>query len=233
MNQAFHLYRLQQIDTQIDQISASLAELDRLLGDDDQVRSARQTAEENAKLLLQDQNRLKQAEFAVKEQQIKINQTESTLYSGKVRNPKELQDLQKDIGSLKKHLNTLEDHQLDAMLAVEQRQEEEKTVRDQLLKAQAAFTEKSAAWRGQREILARSMERLNAEKATVLPPIDPGFLRAYETMRKRKSGVAVTTVKDSSCSVCGANIRPMELQSARSAQDLVYCSSCGRILYVG
>jgi predicted nucleic acid-binding Zn-ribbon protein len=58
-------------------------------------------------------------------------------------------------------------------------------------------------------------------------------MRIYENIRRRKSGVAVTRVNDGSCTLCGANIRPMELQSTRIALELVFCSSCGRILYVG
>ncbi len=113
MNQAFHLYRLQQIDTQIDQAEVSLAEINRLLAGDELVRQATETNEAAARALHQAQQALKQSEFAVKEQQIKIAQSEASLYSGRIRNPKELQDIQKEISSLKKYLATLEDHQLE------------------------------------------------------------------------------------------------------------------------
>jgi len=189
--------------------------------------------EESEKLLHQEQQKLKSLEFSVKDQQIKINQSESTLYGGKIKNPKELQDIQKEIASLKKHLGTLEDQQLEAMLSVEQHEEIESAAKRQMIQAQAEFTEKSAGWLGQRDQLARTLERLNSERATIVPPVSAENMSVYNTTRKRKSGVAVCTAHDGSCSVCGANIRPMELQSARSAQDLVFCGSCGRILYVG
>lgn len=233
MNQAFHLFRLQQIDTQLDQVTASLAEINRLLSNDETVRIASLAVDDSGKLLHQEKQKLKQLEFAVKEQQIKINQCESNLYGGKIRNPKELQDLQKDIASLKKHLAIMEDQQLEAMVSVEQRESEDANAHDQLRLAQAAFAEKSASWLGQKDQLIRNIDRLNAERATIVPPIDPDNVRIYESIRRRKSGVAVTTARDGSCVVCGTNIRPMELQSARAAQELVYCTSCGRILYVG
>jgi len=233
MNQAFHLYRLQQIDTQIDQANAGLAEINRLLSNDVTIQSAREVAEETDKKLRIEQQKLKQIEFAVKEQQIKINQSESTLYGGKVRNPKELQDLQKEIASLKKHLGVLEDQQLEAMVSVEGCLEDEQKAQVLLSKTQAEFCEKSSGWLGQKDVLSRTLERLNAEKAPLLPTISPECLKTYDNLRKRKSGVAVTSAKNGSCTVCGANIRPMELQAARVAQDLVYCSNCGRILYVG
>src|SRR5687768_18403957 len=62
---------------------------------------------------------LKLSEAEVEKQSIKIEQTESSLYGGRVHNPKELQDLQKDVASLKRHLSTLEERELEAMLVAE------------------------------------------------------------------------------------------------------------------
>ncbi len=233
MNQAFHLYRLQQIDTQMDQVISSVAEIDRRLSGDETVKNATQAYQLSEKLLNQEQHSLKKIEFAVKEQQIKISQSESTLYSGKVRNPKELQDLQKEIASLKKHLASLEDQQIEVMVAVEERESQMRETQSALNQVQATFAEKSAGWVGQKDQLLHTLDRLKAERTTATPPVSPESMRLYENIRKRKSGVAVTTVNDGSCTLCGATIRPMELQAARISQELVYCSTCGRILYVG
>lgn len=46
---------------------------------------------------------LKTAEAEAEAQKIKIEQTEASLYGGSVHNPKELQDLQREVASLKKH----------------------------------------------------------------------------------------------------------------------------------
>lgn len=233
MNHAFHLFRLQQIDTQIDQAETSLDEVNRLLAGDEIVRQAREMNDEAASNLHQAQQALKQAEFAVKEQQIKIGQSEATLYSGRIHNPKELQDIQKEIASLKKYLGTLEDHQLEAMVAQEEAEEKAKTAQQALLQAQAAFTEKTAGWLGQKEQITRNLDRLQAERQASLSLISEQSMKTYDRLRKSKRGVAVTIAKEGSCAVCGGTIRPSELQTARSAPDLVYCSSCGRILYAG
>ncbi len=233
MNQAFHLYRLQQIDTQLDQAEASLAAINRLLAGDESVRQAMLTAENADKTLQHHGQSLKHIEFTVHEQQMKIAQSEASLYSGRIHNPKELQDIQKEIASLKKHLAALEDQQLEAMLAVEDAEAQEKAAQAALAQAQAAFAEKTSGWLGQKEQLTRNLDRLHAERNAGLSPIAKESMQTYENMRKRKSGVAVTTIADGSCSVCGGTIRPSEVQAARSAQVLVYCSSCGRILYAG
>ncbi len=132
MNQAFHLYRLQQVDIQIDQLEASLAEINRMLSGDEAIRQATQSVEKTEKALHQREQSLKETEFAVHEQQIKIGQSEASLYSGRIHNPKELQDIQKEIASLKKHLAVLEDQQLEAMLALEEAEAADKMARSTL-----------------------------------------------------------------------------------------------------
>ena len=119
MSAAFGLYRLQLIDSQMDQARTRLDAIRKVLENDLELRTATEhflaaeTAQKEAKGSQQ------QAELEVNTQRIKIEQTESSLYGGSVRNPKELQDLQNDVASLKKHLATLEDRLLEKMLAME------------------------------------------------------------------------------------------------------------------
>ena len=233
MNQPFHLFRLQQIDSQLSQVDHKITELDRLLAGDETIREARAALDENSKALQKAQQALKKAETSVKDQALKVEQTEATLYSGKVKNPKELQDLHKDIVSLKKHQSHLEDQQLEAMMALEEAEQRHAGSEKALNQIQASFAEKCAGWSGQRDVLIRTREKLLSERGAALSLVDADSLKAYDRLRLRKSGVAVTTVRDGACSVCGAPIRPSEVQNARAAQDFVYCTNCGRILYAG
>lgn len=233
MNQPFHLYRLQQIDTQLDQAEARLAEINRLLAGDEAVRQAKSQAEQKTQMLEKARKKLKEAEFAVHEQTLKIEQSESSLYAGKVRSPKELQDMQKEIASLKKYLSQLEDRQLEHMMAVEDAEREEQEALASLTKEQARFAEQSAGWLGQREQYMKIRERLQAERSAALSLITADSLQTYDRIRKRKNGIAVSLVQDGSCSICGATVRPSEVQAARTSEDFYYCSSCGRILYAG
>lgn len=233
MNQAFHLFRLQQIDTQIDQIDSRISELDRLLSGNEALLLAKQQAEDSHKALEKARKALKEAEFAVHEQNLKIEQTENTLYSGRVRNPKELQDLQKDIVLLKKHLGALEERQLEQMINLEGAEAGDTAATSDLNRVQASFAEQSAGWLGQREQLQKNRERLLAERAPALSPVPQETRDFYDRLRQRKKGIAVTSVNDGACSVCGATIRPSEVQAARASLDIAYCSTCGRILYTG
>lgn len=233
MNQAFHLHRLQQIDHQIDLAEAGNAEIEKILSGDISIKTAQAQVEQAEQELHQAQRVLKSAEFAVKEQQMKIAHSEGSLYSGNLHNPKELQDVQKEIASLKKYLGTLEDLQLEAMMHQEECEAQDLAAREALQKAQATFLEKSAGLLGKKDQNLKTLDRLQAERSAALSLVDQESLKIYDNLRKRKSGVAVTSVSDGSCSACGTNIRPSEVQNARAAQVLVFCVSCGRILYTG
>ncbi|HVP20816.1 MAG TPA: C4-type zinc ribbon domain-containing protein [Anaerolineaceae bacterium] len=233
MNQAFHLARLQKIDLQIDQITARLKEIERLLRENKAVQEAEQVVKESDAAAKKAGQQLKKTEDAVNSQRIKIETNESSLYAGKIHNPKELQDLQNDIASLKRYLAVLEDQQLDAMQAVEDTDSAYKRSQADLARVQGQFLGQSAALSGERTRLSDDLQRLSGERQAALIPISPESLALYQRLRDQKKGLAVARVDDGACSGCGTELRPAEVQAARSPHSIAFCSSCGRILYSG
>jgi uncharacterized protein len=98
---------------------------------------------------------------------------------------------------------------------------------------QAHSASQSAALLGEQDTLHREVTRLDSERQAVAVAIPPSDIELYNHLRKNKRGVAVAVVSEESCLACGAGLTPAECQSARSPSQLVYCSSCGRILYAG
>jgi predicted nucleic acid-binding Zn-ribbon protein len=176
---------------------------------------------------------LKIAEDAVKTQQIKIQETDTALYGGKIKIPKELQDLQKEIISLKKHLDILENVEIDEMLAVETVQAELEKSELSLQKATVESMEKNATLNGRKMTLEHEMNRLANEKKAVASSLNSDDLDLYERLRKTKRGIAVAALVSGSCSACGAMLTPADRQSARSPNQVYFCPSCGRIIYAG
>ena len=152
------------------------------------------------------------------------------MYGGSVKNPKELQDLQKDIASLKKHLVTLEEHELEAMLFLEKAEEILQSAKTELELLQARRGSEHKKLIEDQSALSIEIERLTEERSAASTPIESQLLQAYESLRHDKRGVAVTEIADNACSSCGADLGAALLQSARSSK-LAYCPTCGRILY--
>ncbi len=231
MSAALGLYRLQQVDSQIDQIQSRLKANQQVLDNDDQLRAANllfATAENQDK---EAAHLVKQSELEVEKQRIKIQQAESSLYGGLVKNPKELQDLQKDIASLKRHLETLEERQLEAMEVAESAEKDLNTANLALEKLKSSRGDQFGHLAKENEKLNRDVETLLSERSAVMKDISTSMINVYDQLRKQRRGIAVATINDDSCAACGTTLNAALQQNARSASQLFNCPTCGRILY--
>jgi predicted nucleic acid-binding Zn-ribbon protein len=233
MSQAQTLYRLQQIDSHLDQVHARTSEIERTLAGNSELEAAKANlaatqGQVNAELLS-----LHSAEQMVQNQCIKIEQTEAALYGGKIRLPKELQDLQNEVAALKKYLVVLEDRQLEHMEAVETAQHRLQEVKVEFDQAQASWTEQTAHLHSELSQITTMLIRLEAERKAALSPISPELLTVYDTLRKQRNGVAVVKVSGKSCAACGTTLTPAVMQSVQSSANIIRCPSCNRILYSG
>ena len=231
MSAALGLYRLQQVDSQIDQIQARLKVIQQILENDAELRAATERLAASESKLKDAERSLKQSEAEVEKQSIKIEQTEASLYGGQVHNPKELQDLQKDVVSLKRHLSTLEERELEAMLVAETTEKDWQNAKSLLEHVQSNLGEQHRDLARESTSLRKSLERLNSERQAVISDIAQQTMAIYNQLRQQRRGIAVTTLSDGSCAACGTTLTPSQQQNARSTTQLFHCPSCGRILY--
>jgi predicted nucleic acid-binding Zn-ribbon protein len=233
MSESLNLFRLQNLDTQIDKITMRLEEIDQLLSDNQRVRLAENNLEKARAAAKRKRIELQQIEGKVEAKRIKRKTTQASLYSGKIKNPKELQDLQMESEALKKYIAELEDEQLEAMIASELAEKTEKQAEKALQQAKGNTIEEKAELKGEKNKLQDNLERLLREKEAVLQSISPKALKLYNNLRKKKRGIAVAVVSEGGCSVCGQALPPGDLQAVRAASKLLFCPSCGRILFGG
>ncbi|GAB4537938.1 MAG: hypothetical protein Fur002_00570 [Anaerolineales bacterium] len=230
MSASLGLFRLQQTDRQAARIRAQQESIRQTLANDSELQAALQQAEAARAARLDAANQLKRAEAETLANKIKTQQSESSLYGGSVKNPKELQDLQKEIAALKKHLITLEERELELMLTLEVKEKEAQAAHANLEILQAKRGSEQKKLLDENAALSVEFEKINEERSAALASVEAELLQAYETLKEQKRGIAVTEVVENACSICGAGVTAALQQSARSAK-LAYCSSCGRILY--
>jgi len=233
MSRTFKLYRIQQIDSQLDKIHKRLKEIQSILENDRALNQAKESVSDAEQVKEEAQKRLDKAEENVKQQLLKIEQSESTLYSGKVQNPKELQDIQNEVASLKRYLDVLEERQLEAMLEDEEASIQLKTAKENLQKVQLAFEEKSNQLITEREKLNADMVRFQGEHQAAASNIPSDDIELYMKLRNTRRGIAVSKVVEKTCSSCGSTINASLLHAARSPTEINTCDVCGRILYTG
>lgn len=231
MSAALALYRLQQVDSQIDQAQTRLNVIRQTLENDAELRAANEQLAAAEEKFRNTERLLQQSEAEVEKQRLKIQQTEASLYGGLVHNPKELQDLQKDVASLKRHLETLEERQLEAMLAAESSEKELQQANAALESLKASRGTQFRDLTAERETIHKDLEKLSSERSAVMKDLASQTVGIYDQLRKQRRGLAVTTVSDGSCAACGTTLTPSQHQNARSTSQLFYCPSCGRVLY--
>ncbi|MDP1714876.1 MAG: C4-type zinc ribbon domain-containing protein [Anaerolineales bacterium] len=231
MSASLGIYRLQQVDRQIDHARAQLDTIRKTLENDAELRAALSQVETTQTQNQRALHEMKNAEAGVDSQKIKIEQAEASLYGGSVKNPKELQDLQKDVASLKKYFATLEERQLETMLKAEAAESELQIAGTELEKIQARLGSEHGKLIQEQLTLSKQLERLTEEREAAHAPIESSLLQTYDGLRQQKRGVAVAEINDNACASCGTTLNASIQQNARSQKQLVNCPSCGRILF--
>jgi uncharacterized protein len=228
-SQATFLYRLQVVDLAIAQRQNRLGEIEKTLGANQEVIAAQQHLDAADQSLAPWQTRSRNLDLEVKSIVQKIQSTEQTLYSGSVKNPKELRDMETEIESLRRHQSQLEDEMLEAMVSVEDGQVVVADARQVLKQVQAVWAGSQTDLLDEKQRLENELEGLRSQRKQAAIAVEPPNLAKYETLRAKKRQ-AVAVLQDDSCATCGVEQTSMISQQVRQGIQLVYCASCGRIL---
>ena len=77
----------------------------------------------------------------------------------------------------------------------------------------------------------QQLAELEAERKAIVGGVKPQVYSAYERIRKKWHGVAVAEATEGRCGACQISLRPQFYQDLRRGDELMFCESCGRILY--
>lgn len=229
MSQVDLLFRLQQLDDEIVQKKQRLGEVLRLQQGNNAIKEGRERAETAAAELQQWRTRQKDLNLELKGLSDKAKRSEDRLYSGQVKNPKELSDLQHEIESLNRRRAGLEDEVLEAMIMMEEAQAAADEANAGLGQLEAEWaTSKEGLLAEQNELVQRIKELNNFRKEHV-QSISSQSMAAYDSVMKRSGGTAVVQLSRNRCRGCLVTV-PANRVKAADEGKLVYCDNCGRIL---
>jgi len=226
------LYELQTIDLSIRDNKKSIVGIEGQLQDDSTVVEAKAKLDEEEKLLSEMRKTEKQLDWDIEELSVKMKDVDKQLYGGSVKNPKDLASLNEELEHYKQRRMIMEDGLLDLMTDLEQQQRA-------FDYAKSGFEKAEVEWQDNNGHLVEDKERLNGEiielqskREDVASQIDAPSLNIYERLRKSKGGEAIAMVELGMCKGCRINLPTHTLQKVRTGQELVYCTNCGRILYI-
>ena len=224
------LYQLQEVDLELASNEQALKQVTSQLGEDEPVVRARNKLALEHQRLEELNRQQRSVEWEIDNITSKLTTTEEELYSGKIRNPKELTNLQHEIDGLKTKRNQLEDKALEVMDQVELATKSVATLNSKLKALEAD-------WHSQQQQLSTNLEQikttvlnLKQKQQLLIDEIDPQVIEVYQELKKQK-GTAVAKVEQGICRGCRISLPTTEIQLTRSG-SLVRCSSCGRILFL-
>lgn len=230
MSVAKQLYQLQELDLDIESNERALDQVTSQLGESREVAKAQNQFELAQQHLEKLKHQQQSAEWEIDDITTKLTEVEETLFSGRVKNPKELSNLQHEVEVLKAQRSRREDKALEIMDQVEQSEAKVVTIKNQLKTMKAE-------WQHQQQQLSQESERLKTvlsdlghKRQLLADEIEPQAIDFYQNLRKGK-GIAVAKVEQGVCRGCRISLPTTELQRARGGR-LVQCSSCGRILFI-
>lgn len=231
MTRAETLLELQAIDRVIDQLNKRLNEVQAALSESAQLKAARQAVQAAEQIATQ--NRSAHAELEAENTALtaKLDENDKKLYSGEVKNPKELIDLQNDVAMLKKNKAALDDKVLTAMTKADEAD-------TALINRRAELENVEAEWQASQTDFLAEQEKLNAEiadqklvTAKFRAELTPADLTLYDQLRRRKGGLAITELDDEgACSGCGVEPTADVIRQLNRGDQIARCSNCERIL---
>jgi predicted nucleic acid-binding Zn-ribbon protein len=224
------LYRLQALDLAISQRISRIHAIDTLLSSDERVIQAQRSLEAAEHSLSPIQIRARDLDLEIRTIGEKVKLTDEHLYSGKVKNPKEMTELQEEIASLQRHQSTLEDELLETLVQVDDGKAAVNEALAVLETAKSAQANSRSELLTEKEQLETELVGLEAQREKGASAIDAASLQTYEALRPRKRGQAVALLKGESCALCNIEQTSVIVQQVWQGKMLVYCASCGRIL---
>lgn len=223
------LYQLQSIELEIESAEQAVAKTQAKLNENEELRQAKaklSKAQSQMDALLQQQ---KDNDWAIADISAKITVTNETLYSGRVRNSKELTSLQQELDALKHRRDPLEENAMTFMEQIENSQAGLKKLEEDLKSVETRLRGEHQAQHAQIDEFSAKLTTLREQREQAIAVIPPEEVSFYNSIKTRRP-VAVSRVDKGICGHCRISLSSSEVQRARSGK-IVQCSSCSRILF--
>ena len=230
MGVAKQLNQLQEVDLEIESNELALAQITSQLGESQAVVKSRTKLKSEQQHLEELGQQQHSAEWEIEDIVNKLTTAEEQLYSGRIKNPKELANLQHEVDGLRTRRNQLEDKALEIMDQVELSTASVATLSNELKTLETDWHSQQQQLLANMEQLKTTLADLERKRQLLSAKIDPQAIEFYQELKKQK-GRAVAKVEQGICRGCRILLPTTELQRARG-DSLVQCSSCGRILFL-
>jgi uncharacterized protein len=226
---------VQEHDTHADQlihrsqtlpVRAELAKAEADLGDLERKLAA---VDDRLEKLRRSQERLEDEIASLRD---KMAETDKRLYSGEITNPRELQALQEEVASIQRHIERLEDDELDVMEATEPVDAERAQLAAEHDRCSSEAERLTAELSEAEAAIEAELASVSADRAAAAAEVPEDLWDEYDRLRARLGGIAIARLSGSTCQGCHLALPAVEIDRIRRLplDEPVHCEECGRLL---
>jgi uncharacterized protein len=172
------------------------------------------------------------SEADVEQVRSRIERDRQRLDGGMVASPKELENLQSEIGSLQRRQSDLEEIVLDVM----ERRETSQASLDQGTAERASIGAELQTVTAARDVALAELDeqaaKATAKRAQIAETIASDLLDLYDKQRTQHGGVGAAALRQRRCQGCNLTLNTVDVNAIRAAADdeVLRCEECRRIL---
>jgi uncharacterized protein len=230
--QGYLLYKLQEIEVQILKHQKRLGDIATELANNAGIQQAQRAVDTATQAVTPLNTKATDLNLQLQSVRSKRDATEKRLYSGTVKNPKELTDMQNEIASLQKRDDELDEMLLEAMLYLEEAQAQLAKATQNLKDVTAQVETEHQTILTEKSKLETQVKTLQAQRQEALKPISASAMQTYNALRPQKANQPMALLQGQTCGVCGIEQNSIIVQAVRKGEELTPCKNCRRILVV-
>ena len=225
------LVELQGLDTHIFRLE------DELEAIPETIKKGEEDFKENSANLKKAEDDLKAILMKRKEKEGDLEAKEGTIRKyqqqlNQVKTNKEYSALQEEINRVKADNSIIEEAILNIFDQIDAGNNSIAKEKEILKAEEAKFNEEKSRLAAEAEKIKIELEGLKKQRTDLAAKVDKNILKKYERISKNKDGLAMVTVVNEVCQGCFRTLPPQVTNAIQMNDELVFCDSCARILYI-
>lgn len=223
------LIELEKVDREITRLTEEIAALPKKVAAIEAKLSDDKAAVEKAKAAIKNNESVRRKHEAdIQSFQQKIIKYREQ--SSSVKTNDEYRALMHEVEFAEKQISGCEDKILELMISLESDEKSLKTAEADLKQEAAEVEKEKAEARTRTAEDEKLLAGLDQQREALRREVTDSSLAHYDrVMRQRK--FAIAEARDSKCQACYVMLRPQIWQELKTNEQMITCSSCGRILY--
>ena len=178
------------------------------------------------------QREQKKADSDVEQVRQRKARNQQRMDSGQVTSPRDLENLQHEVGSLDRRISDLEDAELEVM----EKLEAAEAVQADLQTRADAFAGRQTELESVRDAALKELDEQRAnfgdKRSTIAAELPEDLVTTYQRLRERNGGIGAAPLVGKRCMGCRMELSPSDLNRIKAAAPdaVLGCEECGRIL---